>query len=138
MDEELPDYSAAPSSPAVGSSSNVSQTGSQHISSLQDSKGSKWLTLTVNSRSPTSTSLPVVYEGDAISGQVDFEMLKSDSIKGVSIKVCIVHDVFITLSPYESTRSQQGRPSSAKRNNPSSMQRLIYGHPLCPCQMGRT
>ncbi|KAN0093272.1 hypothetical protein V8E55_004056 [Tylopilus felleus] len=87
MDEELPDYSAAPSSPAVGSSSNVSQTGSQHISSLQDSKGSKWLTLTVNSRSPTSTSLPVVYEGDAISGQVDFEMLKSDSIKGVSIKI---------------------------------------------------
>lgn len=87
MDSELPGYSAAPSSTAAGPSSD--QTGSLqgHSSSLQDSKGFQWLTLTVNSRAPASTSLPVFYEGDVISGHVDFDVLKSESIKGISIKV---------------------------------------------------
>lgn len=88
MDSELPGYSEAPLSSAAGSSSNTARAGSQHTLSLQDTKGFKWLTLQVNSRAPTPTSLPIIYEGDVISGQVDFDVLKSESIKGISIKVC--------------------------------------------------
>lgn len=91
METELPGYSEVPASTAAASSNNADRAGSQHASSLQDSKGFKWLTLTVNSRAPPSTSYPIFYEGDVISGQVDLDVLKSESIKGISIKVRSTH-----------------------------------------------
>ncbi|KAF8123480.1 hypothetical protein EV363DRAFT_1228821 [Boletus edulis] len=87
MDSELPRYSEAPSSTTAGSSSNDARTRSEHSISLQDSKGFKWLALTVSSRAPTSASPPVFYEGDVVSGQVDLDVLKSESIRGISIKI---------------------------------------------------
>ncbi|KAH0832895.1 hypothetical protein J3R83DRAFT_11847 [Lanmaoa asiatica] len=87
MDSELPGYSEAPSSLAVGSGSNTAQEGSQHTLSLQDGKGFKWLTLITSSRASASTSLPIFYEGDVVSGQVDLDVFKSESIKGISVKV---------------------------------------------------
>ncbi|KAG8213462.1 hypothetical protein J3R82DRAFT_11980 [Butyriboletus roseoflavus] len=89
MNSELPGYSEAPGpSPGVaGSSGNSAQASSPYTISLQDEKGFKWLILAVSSRASASTSLPVFYEGDVISGQVDLDVLKSESIKCISIKI---------------------------------------------------
>ncbi|KAF9234223.1 hypothetical protein BU15DRAFT_65891 [Melanogaster broomeanus] len=93
MDFELPAYSASefppnpPPSHSAGSSTNTTQHGSLHSSSLEDSKGHKWLTLTVHSRAPHASSPPCFYQGDVISGQVDIDALKSESIGGIAIKV---------------------------------------------------
>ncbi|KIJ12780.1 hypothetical protein PAXINDRAFT_117723 [Paxillus involutus ATCC 200175] len=89
MDSELPGYSPPlpPPSQSAGSSANTAQAGSQHLSSLEDSKGYKWLSLTVSSRAPNPASLPCFYQGDIISGQVDLDVLKSESIKAITIKV---------------------------------------------------
>lgn len=83
MDSELPGYSEANSSATTAAST----ARSQKSVSLEDAKGLKWLTLTVNSRASAPNSLPVFYEGEVISGQVDFDVVKSESIKGISIKV---------------------------------------------------
>ncbi|KAG9314824.1 hypothetical protein JVU11DRAFT_3917 [Chiua virens] len=92
MDSELPGYSELSSeslglTAAAGSSSNTPRAGSQHIVSLEDAKGFKWLTLQVNSRASTPSSIPIFYEGDVVSGQVHFDALKSESIKGISVKM---------------------------------------------------
>ncbi|KAH7884480.1 hypothetical protein F5I97DRAFT_1929339 [Phlebopus sp. FC_14] len=86
MDPELPGYSPpAPTQPqASGSNARV---GSQHSLSLEDSKGHKWLTLTVSSRATDPASLPTFCQGDTISGHVDLDVLKSESIKGITIMV---------------------------------------------------
>lgn len=101
MQSELPGYSEVPEpSPATagpGSGSNTARAGSQYTISLQDEKGFKWLTLATSSRASASTSLPIVYQGDVISGQVDLDVLKSESIKGISIKVCVVRYMPCTL-----------------------------------------
>ncbi|KIJ67028.1 hypothetical protein HYDPIDRAFT_109020 [Hydnomerulius pinastri MD-312] len=89
MDSELPGYSppAPPPPHSAGSSSNTAQAGSSHSLSLEDSKAHKWLTLTVSNRAPDSGSLPCFVEGDTISGQVDLDVSKSESIKGITVKV---------------------------------------------------
>ncbi|KAI9568203.1 hypothetical protein HD554DRAFT_2022523 [Boletus coccyginus] len=87
MASGLPGYSAAPLPALPGSSRNAAWAGSDHTSSLQDPKGFNWLVLTLNSRASASTSLPIFYQGDVISGQVDVDVPKSGSIKGISVKI---------------------------------------------------
>ncbi|KAF9223898.1 hypothetical protein BS17DRAFT_795942 [Gyrodon lividus] len=89
MDSELPGYSppVPPPLQSAGTSANTTQLGSQHLSSLEDSKGYKWLSLTVSSRTSDPTSPPCFYQGDTISGQVDLDVLKSESIKAITVKV---------------------------------------------------
>jgi len=86
MDSELPGYSEASNTSAT-TAALASTARSQHSVSLEDTKGFKWLALTVNNRASAPNSLPVFYEGEVISGQVDFDVVKSESIKGISIKI---------------------------------------------------
>ncbi|KAF9234224.1 hypothetical protein BU15DRAFT_79246 [Melanogaster broomeanus] len=92
MDFEPPAYSLpllpSPSlAHSAGSSTSPTRAGSLHSISLEDSKGHKWLTLAVNSRAPHPSFPPCFYQGDAISGQVGIDALKSESIKGITLKL---------------------------------------------------
>ncbi|KDQ56974.1 hypothetical protein JAAARDRAFT_58453 [Jaapia argillacea MUCL 33604] len=71
-----PDYS-----PSSGRAST------QHAYYLENSKGSKWVTLNVQSRSATSKSTPLFFDKDVISGSVEVVLQKAESIKAVTISV---------------------------------------------------
>ncbi|KAG1750073.1 hypothetical protein EDB19DRAFT_1936766 [Suillus lakei] len=84
-DNELPGYT-----PRAGSSvapQNALTSGSEHTISLEDSKGHKWLLLSVKSRAPTSEFWPVFCDGDIISGSVALDILKSESCKAIVVTV---------------------------------------------------
>lgn len=84
-DNELPGYT-----PRAGSSAaplDASTPGSEHTISLEDSKGHKWLLLSVKSRAPSPESWPVFCAGDLISGRVTLDILKSESSKAIVVTV---------------------------------------------------
>ncbi|KAG1841131.1 hypothetical protein DFJ58DRAFT_809046 [Suillus subalutaceus] len=84
-DNELPGYT-----PQAGSSVaplNALAPGSEHTISLEDTKGHKWLLLSVKSRAPSPESWPVFCSGDLISGSVTLDILKSESSKSIVITV---------------------------------------------------
>lgn len=93
---ELPSYSDArnePAAPAVTtaapaySSSSSGGSKTEHVFSLNNSKGKPWLSLFVTSRAPTVKALPVFLDGDAITGEVRVALDKAESAKAVSIGV---------------------------------------------------
>lgn len=90
---ELPGYT-----PRAGSSMaplGALTPGSERITSLENSKGHKWLVLSVKSRAPTSESWPVFCAGDLITGSVTLDILKSESYK--AIVVTAGHHLFAQL-----------------------------------------
>lgn len=90
---ELPGYT-----PRAGSSVaplGALTPGSERITSLENSKGHKWLVLSVKSRAPTSESWPVFCAGDLITGSVTLDILKSESYK--AIVVTAGHHLFAQL-----------------------------------------
>lgn len=94
---ELPSYSDArneTSAPAVTtaaapaySSSSSGGSKTEHVFSLNNSKGKPWLSLVVTSRAPSVKALPVFLDGDAITGEVRVALDKAESAKAVSIGV---------------------------------------------------
>ncbi|KAF7976619.1 hypothetical protein HWV62_2292 [Athelia sp. TMB] len=78
---ELPDYAAPP----------LASEKSEYSSSLENARGRKWLILAVKSRSASPTSLPLYFEKDVITGRVELDLDKPETIKGVivSVKGCI-------------------------------------------------
>lgn len=60
---------------------------SEHSSSLENGQGRKWLILAVKSRSANAASLPLYYEKDVISGRVELDLDKPETIKGVVVSV---------------------------------------------------
>ena len=89
-DHELPKYT--PRAGSSQASQNVLTTGSEHTTSLEDSKGHKWFILSVKSRAPPD-SLPGFYAGDLISGKVTLDILKSESCKAIMLKAS--HHLFV-------------------------------------------
>ncbi|EGN98814.1 hypothetical protein SERLA73DRAFT_54832 [Serpula lacrymans var. lacrymans S7.3] len=87
QDSELPEYSAPLSEPVQGGAQGPVNGRSEHTYSLENSKGQKWLFLVVKSRSRDSLSLPTYYAGDVISGRTEINVIKSESIKAVTISV---------------------------------------------------
>lgn len=86
-DNELPGYT-----PRLGATSSVAPLdaftpGSEHTISLEDSKGHKWLLLSVKSRAPTSEFCPTFCAGDLISGSVILDILKLRSSKAIVVIV---------------------------------------------------
>ncbi|KAF4596561.1 hypothetical protein EYR40_007742 [Pleurotus pulmonarius] len=78
----LPVYT--PSSPT----SPTSQAArSEHVVSLQGSKGHKWLSLYVNSRAATAASLPLLFQGDSVTGRVELDLQKEETIKAIVVSV---------------------------------------------------
>ncbi|KAF9234229.1 hypothetical protein BU15DRAFT_90063 [Melanogaster broomeanus] len=80
MDSELPGYSSPVPLPAPSPVPYI-------LYRSEDSKGHKWLTLTVKSRALQPASPPCFYQGDTVSGQVTLDVPKSEAIKGITIKV---------------------------------------------------
>lgn len=96
---ELPGYSASPTSPTARRSIDRFD----QIYSLENSKGRKWLSMAVKSRSSDSqsSSLPLYYEKDIISGRVILDLEKSESIKGIVVTVSILTILFLVNIAYE-------------------------------------
>ena len=59
----------------------------QHIFTLPDQKGRTWLTLKVNSSAQSALSLPNFFEGKPVTGLVELELEKPDSISAVVVSV---------------------------------------------------
>jgi hypothetical protein len=81
-------------SPA-GSSSSPSSMLTQHQYRLTNSKGNDrpWLTLRVSSRSPKSKLLPLFIGKDPISGIVELELAKPETVREVKVTVRVVSNI---------------------------------------------
>jgi hypothetical protein len=83
-------------SPA-GSSSSTSSIRTQHQYYLTHGKGKgndrPWLTLRVSSRSPKSKLLPLFIGKDSISGIVELELAKPETVREVKVTVSVVSDL---------------------------------------------
>ena len=83
-------------SPA-GSSSSTSFIRTQHQYCLTNGKGKgndrPWLTLRVSSRSPKSKLLPLFIGKDFISGIVELELAKPETVREVKVTVSVVSDM---------------------------------------------
>ncbi|OJA08720.1 hypothetical protein AZE42_07084 [Rhizopogon vesiculosus] len=82
-DQELPGYTLRASSSQA--SHTVSRNGSEYTISREDHQGHKWLLLSVKSRAPKSDFLPIFYDGDLISGSVTLNIVKSESLKSITV-----------------------------------------------------
>ncbi|KAK7032322.1 hypothetical protein VNI00_013281 [Paramarasmius palmivorus] len=58
----------------------------EHSFSLER-RGQKWLTLFVRSRSRSPLTAPVYIEGDTITGRVELDLDRPETIKGVAVAV---------------------------------------------------
>ncbi|KAF8802487.1 hypothetical protein BYT27DRAFT_7341372 [Phlegmacium glaucopus] len=79
-DAELPSYTRVQTQQSPIS-------GSVHERYLGEGKYRKWLSLSVKSSSRDAGSMPVFFEDDDISGQVEVDLEKAESIKGVTISI---------------------------------------------------
>jgi hypothetical protein len=88
----------SPTSPA-GSSSSTSSIRTQHQYCLTIGKGKgkgndrPWLTLRVSSRSPKSKLLPLFIGKDSISGIVELELVKPETVRELKVTVSVVSDM---------------------------------------------
>jgi hypothetical protein len=87
-----PAQSQISSSPG-GLSSPTSSPRSQHRYSLTNGKGKgndqPWLTLLVSSRSPRPNFLPLFIGNDSISGTVELDLAKPETVREIKVTVCV-------------------------------------------------
>jgi len=80
--------------PPAGFSSSTSPIRSEHKYCLTNGKGKgndrPWLTLFVGSRSPKSGFLPFFIGKDSISGTVELDLEKPETIREVKVTVSVV------------------------------------------------
>ena len=76
---ELPGYSTKPPQGTTAQS--------EHSYALETTKGKKWLLLFVKSRSNDPKSLPIFYEKDIVSGRIELDLEKAETIKGLLVSV---------------------------------------------------
>jgi len=81
---ELPGYSLRPSL-----ASQATAERSERVYSLE-SKGRRWISMFVKSRSTNPTLAPLFLEHDVISGRVELNLDKSETFKAVTISVSFV------------------------------------------------
>jgi len=81
---ELPGYSLRPSL-----ASQATAERSERVYSLE-SKGRRWISMFVKSRSTNPTLAPLFLEHDIISGRVELDLDKSETFKAVTISVSFV------------------------------------------------
>ena len=114
--EDVPPPSPAQSqfsSSPGGLSSPTSSLRSQHRYSLTNGKGGKgneqpWLTLLVSSRSPKPNFLPLFIGNDSISGTVELDLAKSETVREIKVTVCVVFLFCIAVDlPLNSLRARQ-------------------------------
>lgn len=90
-DSELPAYSEQRTRTVRN---HTTRTRVEHQASLIDKEGRSWCTLKVKSWSRIR-SLPVILEGEQVSGKVELNLAKPDNIKAIIVSVRF----FITMCP---------------------------------------
>lgn len=95
--EDTPSPSLTQLPSPAGSSSSTSYIRTQHQYSLTIGKAKcndrPWLTLRVSSRSPKSKLLPLFIGKDPISGTVELELAKAETVREVKVTVRVVSDL---------------------------------------------
>ncbi|EMD36827.1 hypothetical protein CERSUDRAFT_83847 [Gelatoporia subvermispora B] len=98
MNEASPPYSTAAGSSSLDQTSNHGHGSSErgntsfrpsteHSYYLTSRKGPAWLTLKVTSHARSSGQLPSFFQGDAVAGVVELNLVDEESIKAVSIAI---------------------------------------------------
>jgi hypothetical protein len=115
--EDNPASSSQTQLPSPGGlSSSTSSIRTEHRYCLTNGKGKgnakPWLTLLVNSRSPKPNFLPLFIGKDTISGTVELELAKPETVREVKVTVCVVFPmcIAINLPPNSSRASQLSSP----------------------------
>lgn len=88
--DDLPNYSPPQGNVNVGAptaSTATPVTGSEYECSLENSKGQKWLTLWISSRTPNPKAQPLFFTGDSIKGRIQINVDKQESSKGITVSV---------------------------------------------------
>jgi hypothetical protein len=95
--EDTPSPSLTQLPSPAGSSSSKSSIRTQHQCCLTNGKGKgsgrPWLTLRVSSRSPKSNLLPLFIGKDSISGIVELELAKPETVREVKVTVRVVSNL---------------------------------------------
>lgn len=83
----------------------ASRERQSHEISLQNANKHKWAALRFRSWAPSPKSLPVFFEGQKISGQVELDLPKPESIKSINLSVRhlfhIISSLLISGVPYD-------------------------------------
>ncbi|KAI0303667.1 hypothetical protein B0F90DRAFT_1892715 [Multifurca ochricompacta] len=82
-EEELPEYSPNPGRPRAGTRG----FSCEHRYALQDRNGHDWISFKVKSRAADSKHMPLFFEGDTIKGEVQLELSKAETLKGLTITI---------------------------------------------------
>jgi hypothetical protein len=97
-DPELPGYAEIARDTVIATPTTANPTyiisspyKSEFRTGLQDEGGYAWLVLRVKSRSPSAKNVPFFVEGDTISGVVELDATKTDSIKAVFVEESLVY-----------------------------------------------
>ena len=87
---ELPVYSRRRSLRPPPRTEEAPSTQTEHSYSLYSRNDRPWLTLKISSWTAKDTSAPVFVEAESIDGHVELDLEKPDSIKAISITVCML------------------------------------------------
>lgn len=130
--EDIP--ASASQTTLLGFPSSTSHTRTQHRYCLTNGNNNgkvndqSWLTLLVRSRSPKPKFLPLFFGKDAVSGTVELELTKPETVREVKVTVSEVfplHHMYILIHlPPSSSRERQ--PIS-----PKNRKRFLKYHKLC-------
>lgn len=90
-----PPLTKSPSSTRSSFSTSAKRTEHQYCLTNGKRKGNDrpWLTLCVSSRSPKSKLLPLFIGNDSISGRVELEFDKPETVREVKVTVRVVSDM---------------------------------------------
>lgn len=106
-----------------------SPRGSEHHKYLERGKGQKWLSLFVTSRARDAVLMPIFFEKDDISGRVEIDLDKAESVKSITISVRF--DGALSKTNVEIlSRSKEEPPLSVRKRTFSYRRRKLYGRNL--------
>jgi hypothetical protein len=131
--EELPNYSPSPGHPRTG----IRSLRREHRYALRDKNGRDWLSFQVKSRASNSKHTPLYLEGDTISGEVRLDLVKAETLKGITISVSgslVPHRISPAASVHltrvaRTTRFARGRRPWDRRKRSFWTRRRRSGHP---------
>lgn len=84
FDQPPPAYCLTPTRPQTG----ASNFRNEHRYALQDKTGNDWVSLKVKSRAADPKNTPLFSGGDIIKGEVQLDLPKAETLKGLTITVC--------------------------------------------------
>lgn len=65
----------------------------EHRYALQSKSGRDWVSFKVESRAADPKHAPLFFEGDIIKGEVQLDLAKAETLKGLTITVCVCFSI---------------------------------------------